>query len=54
MKINKKNVMKIEENEKITIKLQLLRSISTRSEWEEGSSSAKEDIKEDHTMSMVN
>jgi len=34
MKINKKNVIKIDENGKITIKSQLLRSMSTRSEWE--------------------
>ena len=38
---------------KITIKPQLLRSMSARSEWEEGSSSAKEDIKEDDTMSTA-
>jgi len=31
-KINKKNVIKIDENGKITIKPQLLRSMSTRSE----------------------
>ena len=33
-KINKKNVIKIDEDGKITIKPQLLRSMSTRSEWE--------------------
>ena len=37
---------------KMTIKPQLLRSMSTRSEWGEGSSSAK-DVKEDDTMSMA-
>ena len=31
-KINKKNVIKIDENSKITIKLQLLRSMSVKSE----------------------
>ena len=46
-KINKKNVIKIDEDEKITIKPQLLRSTSTRSDWGEGSSSAREEIKED-------
>jgi len=51
--MNKKNVIKIDEKEKITIKPQLLRSISARSEWGEGSSSAKEDSKEDDTMSMA-
>ena len=49
-KINKKNVIKIDENEKITIKPQLLRSISARSEWRDGSSSAKEEHKEDDTI----
>ena len=52
-KINKKNVIKIDEEGKITIKPQLLRSMSTRSEWGEGSSSAKEEIKDDDTMSMA-
>ena len=52
-KINKKNVIKINDNGKITRKPQLLRSISARSEWEEGSSSAKEDSKEDDTISMA-
>jgi len=33
-KINKKNVIKIDENSKITIKPQLLRNMSARSEWE--------------------
>jgi len=51
-KINKKNVIKINENKKITIKSQLLRSMSAKSEWGEGSLSAKECIKEDDTMSM--
>jgi len=36
-KINEKNVIKIDENGKITIKPQILRSMSTRSEWGEGS-----------------
>jgi len=52
-KINKKNIIKIDEEGKITIKPQLLRSMSTRLDWEEGSSSAKEEIKEDDTMSMA-
>ena len=51
-KINKKIVIKIDENEKIMIKPQLLRSMSARSEWGEGSSSAKEEIRDD-TMSMT-
>ena len=46
-------MIKIDENGKITIKPQLLRNMSARSEWGEGSSSAKEDIKEDDIMSMV-
>ena len=33
-KINKKNVIKIDENGKITIKPQLLRSMSVKAEWE--------------------
>ena len=40
-------------NRKITIKPQLLRSMSARSEWREGSSSAKDDNEEDYTMSMA-
>ena len=52
-KINKKNVIKIDENGKLTIKPQLLRSMSARSKWGEGSSSAKEGIKEDDTMSVA-
>ena len=52
-KINKKNVIKIDEEGKITIKPQLLRSMSTRSEWGEGSSSAKEENKEDDAMSRM-
>ena len=51
--INKKNIKKIDEEGKITMKPQLLRSMSTRSDWEEGSSSAKEEIKEDDTISMT-
>ena len=35
-KINKKNVIKIDEEGKITIRPQLLRSMSTRSDWGEG------------------
>ena len=53
-KINKKNVIEIDENGKITIKPQLLRSMSARSKWGEGSSSTKEDLQEDDTMSMAN
>ena len=52
-KINKKNIIKIDENGKITIKPQLLRSMSVRSEQGECSSSAKEEIKEGNTMSMA-
>ena len=52
-KINKKNVIKINENGKITIKPQLLKSMSARSDWGEGSSSTKEELKEDDTISMV-
>ena len=37
-KINKKNVIKINKEGKIIIKSQLLRSMSTRSDWGEGSS----------------
>ena len=51
-KINRTNVIKINENGKITVKPQLLRSMSIRLEWGEGSSLAKEDIK-DVTMSMA-
>ena len=40
-KINKKTIIKIDEERKITIKPQLLRSMSTRSDWGEGSSSAR-------------
>ena len=53
-KINNKNIIKIDEEGKITIKLQLLRSMSTRSDWEEGSSSTEEELKEDDTISMTN
>jgi len=38
-KINKKNVIKFDEEGKITIKPQLLRSMSTKSDWGEGFSS---------------
>ena len=53
-KINKKNVIKIDENGKIIIKPQSLISMSARSEWGEGFSSAKEEVKEDDTISMTN
>ena len=53
-KINKKNIIKIDENEKITIKSQLLRSISVRLEWGVGSSTSKEELREDDTISMTN
>ena len=52
-KINKKNVIKINKNGKITIKPQLLRTMSARSKQGEGSSSAKEKPKEDDIMSMT-
>ena len=52
-KINKKNVIKIDEEGKITIKPPLLRSMSTKLDCEEGSSSAKEEHKEDDTISMT-
>ena len=45
-------MIKIDESGKITIKPQLLRSRGTRSEWGEGFSSAKEELKEDDTISM--
>jgi len=41
----------MDENGKITIKPQ--RSMSARSEWGEGSSAAKEEVKEDDTISMT-
>ena len=53
-KINKKIVIKIDENSKITINPQLLRSMSARSEWREGSLSTKEELKEYDTISMTN
>ena len=40
-KLDKKNAIKSDENGKITMKSQLLRSMSTKSEWGEGSSSTK-------------
>jgi len=46
-------VIKINENGKITIKPQLLKSMSVRLEWGKGSSSTKEDLKEDDTISMT-
>ena len=46
-------MIKIDKEGKITIKPQLLRSMSARSEWGEGSSSAKEEHKEDDTISMA-
>ena len=52
-KINKKNVIKIAKTDKITMKPQLLRNMSTRLEWGEGSSSAKEELKEDDKISMI-
>ena len=45
-------MIKIDENGKITIKPQLLRSMSTRSEWKEWSFSAKE-LREDDAISMT-
>ena len=51
-KINKKNVIKIDENSELIIKLQLLRSMSARSKWKKGTSSAKEELKEDDTISI--
>jgi len=53
MKIKKKNIIKIDDNGNIPIKPQLLRSMSTRSKWGEGLSLAKEETKEDDTMSMA-
>ena len=44
-KINKKNVIKIDENDKITIKSQLLKSMSARSEWGEGLHEEKKSLK---------
>ena len=44
-KINKKNVIKIDEESKITIKPKLLRSMSTRSDWEEGSYQLNKSLK---------
>jgi len=52
-KINEKNIVKINDSGKITIKPQLLRSMSARLDWGEGSSSTKEEIKEDDTMSIA-
>mgnify|MGYP001133441771 CR=1 FL=1 len=46
-------MIKIDENDKITIKLQLLRSISARLEWGEASSSTKEELKKDDIISMT-
>ena len=43
-KINKKNVIKIDEKGKITIEHKLLRSMSARSKWGEGSSTVKEEL----------
>jgi len=48
-----KYVIKIDEKGKITIKLQLLRSMSIRLEWKEGSSSTKEELKEHDTINMT-
>ena len=52
-KINKKKVIKIDKNGKITIKSQLVRSMSTRSKWGERSLPAKEELREDDTISMT-
>ena len=52
IKINKK-IIKIDKEGKITITPQLLRSMSTRSNWGEGSSYAKEELKKDDTISMT-
>ena len=52
-KINKKNVMIIEENGKFTIKLQLLRSMSVRLEQGERSVTFKEEVKEDDTIRIT-
>ena len=52
-KINKKNIIKIDEEGKIPIKPQLLRSMSTRSDQGEGSSSAKEEMSMDTEMSRM-
>ena len=46
-------MIKIDENGKIIIKPQLLRSMSTRSEWGERSSSTKEQLKDDHRISIT-
>ena len=54
LQFNKKNIAKIDENGKITIKPQLLRSMSTILEWREGSLSTKEVLKEDYTINMTN
>ena len=45
--------MKIDENGKTTIKSQLLRSMSARLEWGEGSSSARQELKENNIISMT-
>ena len=52
-KLNKKNLIKIDENGRITFKPQLLRSMSARSKWREVSSLAKEKLKEDYTISIT-
>ena len=46
-------MIKIDENDKTIIKPQLLRSMSARLEWKEGSLSAKEELKQDDTISMT-
>ena len=46
-------MIKIDEEGKITIRPQLLRSMSTRSDWGEGSLSAKEELEEDDIVSMT-
>jgi len=45
--MNRKNVLKIDKNGRITIKPQLLRSMSAKSGWRERSLIAKEELKED-------
>ena len=52
-KINKKNAIKTYENGKVTIKPQLLRTTSAESEWGEGSSTIKEELKEDDKISVT-
>ena len=46
-------MIKIDENSKITIKPQLLRNMTARLEYGEGSSSVKEELKEDDMISIT-